>query len=82
MPISTASSTTQPWDGRVMADGDPVADHDGIKMALPVEYGAVLDVGVCPDADGVYVSAQHGIHPYGGVIAQGYVPDKLGGRST
>jgi hypothetical protein len=33
-------------DGGVVADGDPVADDDRVAVALAVEDGAVLNVGV------------------------------------
>jgi small subunit ribosomal protein S21 len=45
-----------------------------------VEDSAVLDVGVGADADGVDVAAQNGVHPDGGVFAQGDVADQLGGE--
>ena len=66
-------------DGGVVADGDPVAHDDGIEVALAVEHGAVLHVGVGADADGVDVAAQDGVHPDRGVLAEHDVAEDLGG---
>ena len=63
-----------------MADGDPVADFDRIEVALAVEDGAVLDIGVGADADGVDIAAQDGVHPDRGVLAEGDIADELGGE--
>jgi PIN domain nuclease of toxin-antitoxin system len=67
-------------DGGIVTDGDPVADLDTIEMALAVEDGAVLDVGVGSDADRVHIAAQDGVHPDRGVFAEGDVADHLGGE--
>jgi hypothetical protein len=66
--------------GGVVADGDPVADDDRIEVALAVEHGAVLHVGVRADADGVDVAAQHGVHPHRGALAERHVADDLRGE--
>ena len=63
-----------------MADGDPVAHDHRIEIALAVEDGAVLDVGVGADADGVHVAAQHGVHPHRGALAERHVADELRGK--
>ena len=67
-------------DRGIVADGDPVADDDRVEVTLAVEDGAVLDVGVGADADGVDVAAEDSIHPHGGLLAQGDVADELGGE--
>ena len=66
-------------DGGVVADGAAVADDYGVKAALAVEDGAVLDVGAGADADGVHVAAEDGVHPDGGLGAEMDVADDLGG---
>jgi len=66
--------------GGVMCNGDPVAHNDRIKVALAMENGAVLDVGVGADADGVDVATQNGVHPHRRALAEGYVADQLRGR--
>jgi len=66
-------------DGGVVADGDPVAHDYRIEVALAVEDGAVLDVGVGADTDGVHVATQDGVHPHGGALTEGDVANELGG---
>jgi len=66
-------------DGGVVADGDPVADDDGVDVPHAMEDGAVLDVGVGPDADKVDVSADDGVHPNAGVFTEDNIADDLGG---
>jgi hypothetical protein len=66
-------------DGGIVADGDPVAHDDGIEVALAVEDGAVLDVGVGANADGVDVTAQDGVHPHRRALAEHDVAEDLGG---
>ena len=80
MPIKHHVFHRAAVDGGVVADGDPVADDDRIEVALAVEHGAVLHIGVGAHADGVDVTAQDGIHPHRGVLAEGDVADKLGGE--
>jgi len=63
-----------------VAYGDPVPDVDRVKVALTVENGTVLDVGVCPYPDRVNIPAKYGVHPYGGVLAKSYVSQDLGGK--
>ena len=67
-------------DGGVVANGHPVAHDDRIEVALAVEHGAVLHVGVGADADGVHVAAQNGVHPHRGMLAEGHVADELRGK--
>jgi hypothetical protein len=62
-----------------VADGDPVSDDDGVEVALAVKDGAVLDIGVGTDADGVDVTAEDGAHPDRGVLAEGDVAGDLSG---
>lgn len=64
-------------DGGIMADGDPVAHMDRKEVALAVEDGAILHVGVGANADGVDITAQHGVHPDRGVCAEFYIADDL-----
>ena len=64
----------------VVADGDPVADNDPVEIALAMEDGAVLDVGVGAYVNRIDVAAKHGIHPDRGVLPEGDVADKLGGE--
>ena len=66
--------------GGIVADGDPVADVDGVEIALAMEHGAVLHVGTGAHANGVYVASQNGIHPHRGLLAERNVADKLGGN--
>jgi hypothetical protein len=67
-------------DRGVVADGDPVAHNHRIEVALAVEDGAVLYVGVGADADEVDVAAQDGVHPHRRALAEGHVADNLRGR--
>ena len=67
-------------DGGVVADGDPVAHDDRVKIALAVENGAILHVGVGADADGVDVAAQDGVHPHGRSLAEDHIADQLRGK--
>ena len=54
---------------------------DGVDVAhATVEDGAVLDVGVGADADGVDVTADDGVHPDAGALAEDDVADNLGGE--
>jgi hypothetical protein len=62
-----------------VADGDPVTHDDGIEIALAVEDGAILDVGVGADADGVDVTPQNGVHPNRGALAEYDVAEDLRG---
>jgi len=66
-------------DGGVVADADPVTDEDGVEVAHAMNDGAVLDVGAGADADVVCVAADDGVHPEGGLGAEVYVADELGG---
>jgi len=65
-------------DCGVMADRDPVADGHRVEVALAMQDGTVLDVGVCPHADGVDVAAKDGVHPNRGVLAEFDIPENLG----
>jgi hypothetical protein len=67
-------------DGGVVANGHPVAHDDRVGVALAVQHGAVLHVGVRAHADGVHVAAQYGVHPHRGALAQRDVTDDLGGK--
>jgi len=44
-----------------------------------VEDGAVLDIGVGANADGVDVTAQNGVHPHRRALAEHHVAEDLGG---
>jgi len=65
-------------NGSVVANGYPVAHHYRVEVALAMEHGAVLDVGIGSDADGVYIAAKDGVHPDGGVGAESHIANKLG----
>jgi hypothetical protein len=69
-----------PVDSCIVADGHPVAHDDRVEVALTVEHGAVLYVGVGADADGVDVSAEDRVHPDGGVRAESNIANELGGE--
>jgi hypothetical protein len=43
-----------------------------------VEHGAVLHVSAVADADGVYISADDGIHPDRGTLTKDHVAENLG----
>jgi hypothetical protein len=66
-------------NGGVVADGDPVAHDDRMEVALAMEDGAVLDIGVGADADGVDVTAQDGVHPHRRALTEYDVAEDLGG---
>jgi len=66
-------------DGGVVADGDPISDDHRVLIALAVEDGAVLNVGVRAYADRIDVAAKDGVHPDAGVFAELDVADKLCG---
>lgn len=65
-------------EGNVMAYGDVVADFDGRLLVERVEHGAVLDIHAVADANGVDVAAEHGVKPYGALIADRKVADECG----
>jgi hypothetical protein len=65
-------------DGGVVADGAEVADEDGMEVFHAVEDGTVLNVGAGADANVMDVTAQDGVWPYAGVVAEGDVADELG----
>lgn len=65
--------------GGVVADRAEIADGDGVEVSLAVEDGAVLDVGLGADVDAVDVSAEDGVDPDAGVMAEGDVADEVGG---
>ena len=62
-----------------VAHGDIVAHDHAIFVAHAVEHAAILHAAVLADADGIDVTADHGIHPYTGVLADFHVADDLGG---
>jgi hypothetical protein len=64
-------------DGDVVADGHPVADDDGVAVALAVEDAAVLHIGAGADADGIHVAAQDGVHPDRRTLAEDHVAKDL-----
>ncbi len=55
--------------GDVVSYGDVIADDDGRLAVEGVEAGAVLNVHPVAQFDEMYVAAQHGIEPYGAVVA-------------
>ena len=65
-------------DGAV-ADGDPFSDGAGL-FGVGVQDAAVLDVAVCPDANGCVVGPQHGVVPHACPVTQGDIPDDAGTR--
>jgi hypothetical protein len=62
-----------------VADGDVVAYVDSILLFHAMEDGVVLDVGVVPDADLVYVATENSVHPDAGMLTHGHVSDQLRG---
>jgi hypothetical protein len=62
-----------------MSDCDPVTHDDGIEIALAVENGTVLNVGVGADADGIDVAAKDSVHPHGRALAEHDVAENLRG---
>ena len=62
-----------PVHGDIVADGHVVADFYGRFLIQGVQHAAILDVHAVADADGVHVSAQHGVEPYAAVVSQLHV---------
>src|SRR6185437_13373 len=60
-----------------MGDGDAIAQGDRKLAAVAVQHTVVLDVGLAPDADGVYIAAHHGVEPDAGVFPHHDVADHL-----
>ncbi len=58
-----------------MADGDIVAEEEGMFVAHYVEDAAVLNIGARADADVVHVAANDGAGPDAGVGADDDVAD-------
>ena len=77
IPISTASSTTQPWTVALLPDGYPIAHNHRVHVAHSMQYGAVLHIRVGADADRVDVAAHHRVHPHAGMLAQRHIADNL-----
>src|SRR6266852_9469611 len=65
--------------GDAVADGDVVAEEEGIFVAHYVEDAAVLNIGARADADVVHVAAHDGAGPDAGVGADDHVADDDGG---
>src|SRR5216684_4358360 len=65
--------------GDAVADGDVVAEEEGIFVAHDVEDAAVLNIGAGADADVMHVAADHGAGPDAGVGADDDVADDDGG---
>jgi hypothetical protein len=40
-----------------------------------MDYGAVLDVGVVSDCDGMNIAPHYGIEPHGAIVAHNYLAD-------
>src|SRR5581483_3656190 len=60
-----------------MPHGDPLA-HVHAKLLLhPMQYAAVLDIGIRPNADREYISAHHRIHPHAGIFPEHDVANDL-----
>ena len=68
--------------GDAVADGDVVAEEQGIFVAHYVEDAAVLDIGAGTDADVVDVAADYRAWPDAGVGADDYVADDDGGGAN
>ena len=64
-------------DCGVVADRDPVSDNDRIEVALAMEDGTVLNIGICPYTDGVDIATKDGIHPDRGVLAEDHISKDL-----
>jgi hypothetical protein len=65
-------------DRSIVADRDPVADSDRVKMALAVQYSAILHIGVRANTDRVDVTANYGVHPDRRVLAELDIAEHLG----
>src|SRR5277367_3017320 len=56
---------------------DVLAYGHAVLVLHAMQHAAILHIRVRPDADRVYVSAQHRIHPDRRVLAQHHVADNL-----
>ncbi len=61
-----------------VADGDVVAEDQGVRVAHDMEDGTVLDICARADAHEVDVTAQDGTGPYAGMFADDDVTDNHG----
>jgi Uma2 family endonuclease len=58
-----------------MADRDVVVENEGVLILHHVKDASILDVGVFPDPDVVYVTANDGVEPDARMIADLDIPD-------
>ena len=79
MPMRQRSPMVQPCKRDGVAHGDIVADDHAVLVAHAVEHAAILHAAVPADADGKDVTADDGVHPYAGVLADFHVANDLGG---
>ena len=60
-----------------MTDRDVVADLDRRLLVEGVQDGAILDIDIASDTDGVYIAPKDGIEPYTASITEDDVPAEI-----
>src|SRR6516164_2728941 len=60
-----------------VADGDIFSDVDAVLLLHAVQNRTILHVGMGPNPDLMYVTAQDSVHPHAGVFAEPDVADDL-----
>jgi hypothetical protein len=61
-----------------MGNGNVVANANRVFLVGAVYHGAVLNVYIIPDADGMYIAADYGVEPYAAVVAHNNIADNGG----
>ena len=59
--------------GDIVSDGDVVADVCRSRLVGHVYARAILDVRTVADGDGGYIAADHGVEPYGALVAHRHI---------
>ena len=62
-----------------MADGDLIADDQGMGVVGDMEYAEVLHIRSVADPDRVHVPANDGMEPHAAVLAQHHIADDNAG---
>ena len=60
-------------DSNIMSDCDVVADMSWARFVGDVYARAILDVRAVADGDGGHITADHGVEPYGALVAHRHI---------
>src|SRR5690606_30138573 len=65
----------------VMTDGYMIADNGFEFLISTMDHHTVLNIGMMPDLNAVYIASYHGVEPYGTVISHFNITNQCGIRS-